>query len=124
MKKTLSLCFVLVLLSSSLMADQSSELQELETRIAELEKRVAELEALLEAQKPTDARPKQNWDHHSLWRELGVGMSKYQVKAIFGEPQKTSCDCSRTYWNYSKDSWNCCICFDEDDKVFGWYEPK
>ncbi|TSA27100.1 outer membrane protein assembly factor BamE [bacterium] len=88
MKKTMLLCFVILLLSNSLIADQSSEIEKLEARIAELEKRVAKLEALLDYSSNDEMNYSDKWKNIAQWRKLKIGMKMDQVRQILGEPTK------------------------------------
>ena len=122
--KSVILIFLLILIfTNSLSADQSSEIKKLETRIVELEKRVAKLEALLETSSKSKISHSEKWKNRSLWRQLKVGMTKYQVRNLLGEPRKIDGGSTLTYWYYSKETWHCYISFDGSDKVYGWTEP-
>ncbi|MCK4338421.1 MAG: outer membrane protein assembly factor BamE [Candidatus Cloacimonetes bacterium] len=122
-KNVILICFLILIFTNSLSADQSSEIKKLEARIVELEKRVAKLEALLENSKTREIEFLEKWKNRSLWRKLNVGMTKHQVETLLGEPRKIDGGSTLTYWYYSKESWHSNISFDNSGSVYGWTEP-
>jgi len=123
MKKSMLFCFVIILLSSSLFSDQSSDIKKLEARIIELEKRVEKLEALIENSGKSKIEVTDKWKNRSLWRQLKVGMTKSQVRYLLGEPRKIDGGSILTYWYYSKQGWHSEVTFDDNGRIYGWTEP-
>lgn len=137
-KHLLLLCCIVFLFTSSLFADQSSEIKKLdvkvvelenrnvklEAKIIELEKRVAKLEALLETSSKSEIKYSEKWKNRSLWRKLKIGMSKYQVENLLGEPRKIDGGSVLTFWYYAKSGSHSSVSFDDDGRVFGWTEPE
>ena len=120
-KSVITVFFLILIFTNSLTADQSSEIKKLETRIAELEKRVEKLEALLETSNTNEIKFSEKWKNRSLWRQLQVGMSKYQVKNLLVEPRKIDGG-AYTKWEYSEASWHSYVRF-YDGKLDTWTEP-
>lgn len=121
--KSVILVFLLILIFTNfLSADQSNDIKRLETRIAELEKRVTKLESLLQTSDKSEINYSEKWKNRSLWRKLKIGMTKYQVETILGEPRKINGG-SITTWKYSKDSWHSYVQFYEG-KLDTWTEPE
>jgi hypothetical protein len=117
------ICCAFLLLANSLFADQSSDIRKLEDRIVELEKRVAKLEALLETPSKNEIKYSEKWKNRSLWRKLKVGMSKYQVETLLGEPRKIHGGSTLTWWYYSKKSYSSMVIFNKNG-LHEWNEPE
>ncbi len=129
---------IIFFFTSSLSAQQSSEIKKLEVKlvelenrnvklnakIIELEKRVAKLEALLETSSKSEIKYSEKWKNRSLWRKLKIGMSKYQVENLLGEPRKIDGGSFLTFWYYAKSGSHSSVSFDDDGRVCGWTEPE
>ena len=122
-RNLLLICCLILLLTNTLFADQSSEIKKLEARIVELEKRVTKLEALLETSSKSEIKYSEKWKNRSLWRKLKIGMSKYQVEILLGEPRRIDGGSVLTYWYYAEYGTHSEVHF-SDNGVFGWTEPK
>jgi hypothetical protein len=96
----------------------------LERRATELERRVRELEALKRTETsrslPVPASPQ--WRDLRNWRQLRLGMSMDQVRALLGEPERVDAiGYTFWYWDYPLGPQ---VTFDSrTGKVNGWREP-
>jgi len=61
------------------------------------------------------------WSTTSTWRKLVKGMSKDDVRELFGEPSHISKRPSCELWYYPPASSK--IMFDDSGRVYGWDEP-
>ena len=91
-----------------------------ERRSADLERRVRELEAMIKAEPSQERRPAAsgNWRDVQNWRQLRMGMSYAEVRALLGEPKRVDAGLV-TYWHWD----NADVQFRED-RLIGWSEPR
>jgi hypothetical protein len=94
----------------------------LERRTIDLEARVRQLEALFRAEPArslpgaasTKGRDIQNW------RQLRMGMTMDQVRALLGEPERVVANPGMSIWYWDSPA---TVTFDRRSKVTGWMEP-
>ena len=84
----------------------NQKVEELEKKVEQLELRINKLENKLMTEKTTQKSPnvsKGDYKDKGNWRKLEIGMTKYQVKELLGEPERISKDNIGSYmefWSY------------------------
>ena len=95
----------------------------LENTVAGLEQRVRELEALIkgEPSRPQSVGASTKWRDIANWRQLRLGMTTAQVRAVLGEPDRVRAIVT-IKWSWG-DPESANVDF-FDDKLAGWSEPR
>ena len=72
---------------------------------------------------PSDSPPAEAWKDRSRWRTLRKGMSKDDVRSLFGEPTKIDAGSTLDFWYYGIYPNGGQVDFDPQGRVEGWREP-
>lgn len=101
----------------------TARIEELEALVATLELRVSALENPSN-QDPASAQgipPSTAWQNITPWRSLERGMSKAQVRALLGEPEKIKVLGTMEQWGWDEPAGPFVRFY--DGKLDGWEEP-
>lgn len=104
----------------------------LEDANTDLERRVRELESLIkgdpshtksEPSKDRPIRPSTGWKDLANWRQLRLGMTQEEVRALLGEPERVDAG-PVTYWRWDEANRNFANVYFMSDELAGWSEPR
>jgi len=120
--RTLLLAIAISTITSSVYANDSDRIAQLEKEVQDLKHRLTQLEsspAGSTARQKSAVASSGDWKILANWRSLKKGMSYEEVRAILGEPTRVQGG-SMTYWFYPSRSG---VTFYEDKLDF-WTEPR